>query len=76
MIQYTEEQIAKLDKYYKHPRNLVDLFENSVAKWTKGTPEEIMQNKNVQEFLIEAITKRLKKSYGGYEIPQKFFYSR
>jgi len=33
MIKYTEKQIEDLDKFYKHPRNLVDLFEDTVAKW-------------------------------------------
>ena len=33
MIKYTQQQIAELDKFYKHPRNLVDLFEDTVAKW-------------------------------------------
>jgi long-chain acyl-CoA synthetase len=33
MIQFTQEQIAQLDKYYPPPRNLVDLFETNAAKW-------------------------------------------
>ncbi|MBN2161133.1 MAG: AMP-binding protein [Spirochaetes bacterium] len=33
MIQFTKEEIAQLDKYYLHPRNLVELFEESAAKW-------------------------------------------
>jgi long-chain acyl-CoA synthetase len=33
MVQFTQEQIAQLDKYYRPPRNLVDLFEGSAAKW-------------------------------------------
>ncbi|MBN2436973.1 MAG: AMP-binding protein [Deltaproteobacteria bacterium] len=33
MIRYTEKQIEELDKFYKHPRNLVDLFEDTVARW-------------------------------------------
>ena len=33
MIKYTQEQIEELDKFYKHPRNLVDLFEDTVTKW-------------------------------------------
>ena len=32
MIKYTEKQIEELDKFYKHPRNLVDLFEDTAAK--------------------------------------------
>ncbi len=33
MLKYTQKQIEALDKYYKHPRNLVDLFEDSAKKW-------------------------------------------
>jgi len=33
MIEYTAEQIAQLDTYYYHPKNLVDLFEDSAKKW-------------------------------------------
>ena len=33
MIQFTQEQINQLDKYFYEPRNLVDLFEGSVVKW-------------------------------------------
>ena len=33
MIQFTQEQIDQLDKYFYEPRNLVDLFEGSAAKW-------------------------------------------
>jgi len=36
MIKYTEKQIGELDKFYKHPRNLVDLFEDTVKNgWSK-----------------------------------------
>ena len=33
MIKYTEKQIEELGKFYKHPRNLVDLFGDTVTKW-------------------------------------------
>ncbi len=33
MIQFTQEQINQLDKYFYEPRNLVDLFEGSAVKW-------------------------------------------
>jgi long-chain acyl-CoA synthetase len=33
MIEYTKEQIAQLDQHYYPPRNLVDMFEESAAKW-------------------------------------------
>ena len=33
MLKYSQKQIEGLDKFYKHPRNLVDLFEDTVTKW-------------------------------------------
>jgi len=33
VIKYTEKQIEELGKFYKHPRNLVDLFGDTVTKW-------------------------------------------
>ncbi len=33
MVKYSKKEIAALDKYYPHPNNLVDLFEESVKKW-------------------------------------------
>ncbi len=33
MIKYTPKQIKELDRFYKFPNNLVDLFEESVKKW-------------------------------------------
>jgi long-chain acyl-CoA synthetase len=33
MIGYTKKQINELGRYFQHPGNLVDLFEESVQKW-------------------------------------------
>jgi long-chain acyl-CoA synthetase len=33
MIQFTKEQIDQLDKYFYEPKNLVDLFAGSAARW-------------------------------------------
>ena len=33
MIQFTKEQIEQLDRYFYEPKNLVDLFEDSVTRW-------------------------------------------
>ncbi|MBP7585977.1 MAG: hypothetical protein KBA61_18175, partial [Spirochaetes bacterium] len=33
MIKYSAKEIKQLDGYFKHPNNLVDLFEDTVAKW-------------------------------------------
>lgn len=46
-----------------------------VAKWAQGSPAEVVKNKNIQDFLSEEIKRHLKKSYGGYEIPQKFIFT-
>jgi long-chain acyl-CoA synthetase len=50
MIGYTKKQIKELDAYFKHPRNLVDLFEDSVRKWgnrnaigTKNTKTKVYE---------------------------------
>jgi long-chain acyl-CoA synthetase len=46
-----------------------------VAKWAGGPPRDVVQNKNIQEFLAAEIIRHLKESYGGYEIPQKFIFT-
>ncbi len=33
MVKFTNAQLKELDKHYLHPRNLVDLFEDSAKKW-------------------------------------------
>ena len=56
-MKYTEKQIEELDKFYKHPRNLVDLFEDTVAKWGD---RNAIGTKNLQTKQYEWITyKRL-----------------
>jgi long-chain acyl-CoA synthetase len=49
--------------------------DDRIAKWAQGPPEEVVRNKNIQDFLSEEIKNHLKKSYGGYEIPQKFIFT-
>jgi hypothetical protein len=57
MIKYTRQQIEELDKFYKHPRNLVDLFEDTVTKWGE---RNAIGTKNPQTKQYEWITyKRL-----------------
>jgi long-chain acyl-CoA synthetase len=57
VIKYTEKQIEELDKFYKHPRNLVDLFEDTVTKWGD---RNAIGTKNLQTKQYEWITyKRL-----------------
>jgi long-chain acyl-CoA synthetase len=46
-----------------------------IAKWAQGSPQEVVNDKNIQDFLSDEIKKHLKKSYGGYEIPQKFIFT-
>ena len=55
MIRYTEKQIEELDKFYKHPRNLVDLFEDTAAKCCD---RNAIGTKNLQTKLYEWITYR------------------
>jgi long-chain acyl-CoA synthetase len=49
--------------------------DDRIAKWAQGSPQEVVKEKNIQDFLSEEIKKHLKKSYGGYEIPQKFIFT-
>ncbi len=46
-----------------------------IAKWAQGSPQEVVRDKNIQDFLSGEIKKHLKKSYGGYEIPLKFIFA-
>ncbi|MEN6422522.1 MAG: AMP-binding protein [Smithella sp.] len=49
--------------------------DDRIAKWAQGSSAEVVKNKNIQDFLSEEIKRHLKKSYGGYEIPQKFIFA-
>lgn len=42
--------------------------------WIKDTLEETLQNKDLQAYLAKDITAHLRKSYGGYEVPQRFLF--
>ena len=46
-----------------------------ISSWAQGSPQEVAQNKNVQDFLSAEIKKHLQKSFGGYEIPQRFLFT-
>ncbi len=46
-----------------------------ISSWAQGSPREVAQNKNVQDFLSAEIKKHLQKSFGGYEIPQRFLFT-
>jgi long-chain acyl-CoA synthetase len=46
-----------------------------ISKWAQGSPQEVVKNKNIQEFLSAEIKKHLQESYGGYEIPQRFIFA-
>lgn len=46
-----------------------------ISNWAQGSPQEVVQNKNVQDFLSAEIKKHLQKSFGGYEIPQRFLFT-
>ncbi|PKN37800.1 MAG: hypothetical protein CVU62_08735 [Deltaproteobacteria bacterium HGW-Deltaproteobacteria-2] len=49
--------------------------DDRIAKWAQSSPQEVVKDKNIQDFLSEEIKRHLKKSYGGYEIPQKFIFA-
>jgi long-chain acyl-CoA synthetase len=40
----------------------------------KDTLEESLKNKDLQDYLSKDITTHLRKTYGGYEVPQKFLF--
>lgn len=44
------------------------------SAWSQGTPEETISKKEVRDFLSETIISHLRKTYGGYEIPQKYLF--
>jgi len=44
------------------------------SAWAQGTPQETIANKECTGFVSQQITEHLRKSFGGYEIPQKFLY--
>jgi long-chain acyl-CoA synthetase len=49
--------------------------DDRIAKWAEGSPQEVVKNKNVQDFLSGEIKRHLQKSYRAYEIPQQFIFS-
>ena len=49
--------------------------DDRIAKWAQGSPREVVTDKNIHDFLSDKIKRHLKKSYGGYEIPQKFIFT-
>jgi long-chain acyl-CoA synthetase len=48
--------------------------DSHTTAWAQGKPEETLANKECTDFLSKQITEQLRKSFGGYEIPQKFLY--
>ncbi len=46
-----------------------------ISQWAQGSPQDVVKNKKVQEFLSAEIQKHLQQTYGGYEIPQKFVFA-
>jgi long-chain acyl-CoA synthetase len=45
------------------------------SAWVQGTPEETVANKECTDFLAKEITEHLRKTFGGYEVPQKFLFA-
>ena len=48
--------------------------DSKTSAWAQGTPQETIANKECTDFISQQITEHLRKSFGGYEIPQKFLY--
>jgi long-chain acyl-CoA synthetase len=48
--------------------------DSRTSAWAKGTPEETIANKECTDFISQQITEHLRKTFGGYEIPQMFLY--
>jgi len=48
--------------------------DSQTSRWAQGTPDETIANKECTDFISKQITDHLRKSFGGYEIPQKFLY--
>jgi len=46
----------------------------NVKPLLKGTLEESLNDKAVTDYLTKDITNHLRKTYGGYEVPQKFLF--
>jgi long-chain acyl-CoA synthetase len=44
------------------------------STWAQGAPAETIANKDCTDFLVQEITAHLRKTFGGYEIPQKFLF--
>jgi long-chain acyl-CoA synthetase len=48
--------------------------DSHTSAWAQGKPDETIANKECTDFISKQITDHLRKSFGGYEIPQKFLY--
>jgi len=48
--------------------------DSRTSAWAQGNREETIANKECTDFISQQITGHLRKSFGGYEIPQKFLY--
>lgn len=46
----------------------------TAKQWVKDTPEETIKSKELQNWLAKNITEHLRKSFGGYEVPQRFLF--
>ncbi|MGD0820785.1 MAG: AMP-dependent synthetase/ligase [Desulfomonilia bacterium] len=46
----------------------------NIKQLLKDTLEESLKNKDLQDYLSKDITAHLRKTFGGYEVPQKFLF--
>ena len=67
MMTYTQKQIEELDKFYKHPRNLVDLFEDAAAKWgdRNAIGTKNLQTKQYEWITYKQLAERINSARGG-----------
>jgi long-chain acyl-CoA synthetase len=49
--------------------------DDRISQWAQGSQQDVVKNLNIQDFLSNEIKRHLEKSYGRYEIPQKFIYA-
>jgi len=42
--------------------------------WVKDTPEETLRSEDLKNYLSQKMIEHVRKSFGGYEVPQKFLY--
>jgi len=50
------------------------IADSATRAWVKDTPEETLQSEDLKNYLAKSIMEYVRKSFGGYEVPQKFLF--